>query len=191
MAIKNKDGTTFKLQGPNPLVLNQDFWEGKVRFHNFGWETAITKEGAALEREEEPMPDFIELKDIKTEEIKVQAKEIIPDPKRKKKPPDLTEGLPRIPMYCLPAIISETYDALYDETRVSLHYGQQFAFEGIIASFTDMTFQVWSNITDAKPHSIIFVPKDRRWWRIDKAEPKAEGLLLSCVPSETHPSFST
>ena len=34
--IKNKDGSTFKLRGPNPLMKEQDQWE-KFITHNFGW----------------------------------------------------------------------------------------------------------------------------------------------------------
>lgn len=37
MAIKNKDGSVFKLRGPNPLMRDQKFWEGNedVVVHNF------------------------------------------------------------------------------------------------------------------------------------------------------------
>lgn len=188
MTIKNKDGTAFKLAGPNPLVLNQSFWGGSIRFHNFEWQSIITKENTGEEEEEVITHNFIDLKDITPEEIKVPIKETIPPPK-KKKVQDPTAGIERVFIHCLPAVVSKTYDALYDETREIVGYGQQFSFEGIIASSSDLALQIWTNLK-IDPRSILFISRERRWWRVDKSEPKAEGSLLTCVPSETHPSFN-
>ena len=35
--LKNKDGTPYKLSGPNPMMKNQEVW-GNFIVHNMEWE---------------------------------------------------------------------------------------------------------------------------------------------------------
>ena len=43
MVIKNKDGSVYKLQGPNPLMEDQAFWNALENFtlHNTEWKKTI------------------------------------------------------------------------------------------------------------------------------------------------------
>jgi hypothetical protein len=45
MAIKNQDGSVFKLRGPNPLMKNQSDWDkAKLRLINMGWDEEIVED---------------------------------------------------------------------------------------------------------------------------------------------------
>jgi hypothetical protein len=164
MAIKNQDGSTFRLKGPNPIVKTQDFW-GEYVLHNFKHKDTVTQEG------------FISLEEIETEEIEVKIKE-----------EKILKRIDKTLILCLPATITEHRDTLYDEIKTSVSYGNQFSFESVLAESTDFSISLWTNV-DVGRGSILFIPKDRRWWKVDTLEPQSGGNLLKCVPSEIQPSF--
>jgi hypothetical protein len=47
MAIKNKDGTIYKLNGPIPVMLEQERW-GEFHVHNFDWNSTIEKDSSTV-----------------------------------------------------------------------------------------------------------------------------------------------
>ena len=177
MAIKNTDGTVFKLRGPNPIVKDQEFWDGYA-LHNFKYNEVVTKEGDRMRLEN--------LEDIEPEEI------IVPVPaemsKKKSTEEQILKHIDKIMMYCLPAILKEHHDTLYGETRTSLSYGKQFTFEAIIVERSSLSFKIWTN-TNIGRGSIIFVPADRDWWKVENSEVQSGGATIKCSPSDTQPSF--
>lgn len=194
MAIKKKDGRTYRLRGPNPIMTNQSFWEDeKVVVHDLDPKEVITKEGYEAQEEKPvekyvPPPDKYEsLEDIPVEEIKVPVIEISPPPEVKKRvvPADVEKEI----VYVLPATIKESYDALYGESRSQITYGNKFTMEVVIANQTDLQLALWTNSTRANLESIVYVPKDKRWWKIADAYDKKDGHIMICVPSAIHPSF--
>src|SRR5690554_4181580 len=89
MAIKNSDGTVYKLSSPNPVMKNQRKWnEIPMTFHNFEW-TSITfpdksTVGKPHKFEEDKVIEDIE----KTIEVVVKetpVEKIIEKPKKEEK----------------------------------------------------------------------------------------------------------
>lgn len=189
MVIKRKDGSIYKLRGPNPIMINQVLWENdKTIVHNINPQEIVTKEGYATTEEEEPVES---LDDIQPEEIEVPAIEIDPSklPPQTKKKRIVPKDKPKDMVYVLPAQMQETYDALYGETRSQLTFGGKFTMEVIIVDRSDLQVALWTNSTTVDIGSIIYVPKDKRWWKVQESYDKGEGHVMICVPSSLQPSF--
>lgn len=164
MTIKKPDGSIFRLNGPNPITKQQDFWN-ECKLHNFKYSDFVTKEG------------YTDIQEIAVEEIEIPQKE-----------EQILKSIDKVMLHCLPADINEHYDALYGETRTSISYGQQFTFESVIVERADLTFKIWTNAKITRG-SILFAPKDRDWWKVDNVESQSNGIVVRCIPSETQPSF--
>lgn len=169
MAIKKKDGSHFLLRRPNPLACTQSFWEESI-LHNLQYEDTVTKD--------------IPLQDIEAEEIQVPIKET-PIPRKPKK------VVQKHLVHVLPMIIKEFHDPLYGESRNSLVYGDKFTMEVVIVSQNDLQATFWTNSTSIGADSIVYVPKDTRWWRINNITQKGDGYLLIGTPSSLQPSFDS
>ena len=65
MSIRNKDGSIFKLHGPNPAMNKQSFWDEDSQVHNFNPPEFVSNQE-------------IPLQDIPAEEVHVSVKEIEP-----------------------------------------------------------------------------------------------------------------
>lgn len=160
MVIKKKDGSIYKLQGPSPIMKNQDFWDDGSQFklHNFN-----------------DMP----LQDIPVEEIIVHPK---PAPKKKEE---------TLLIYCMPSKNIEIQDDLYGEKRIKSGYGPQFTFQAKINAISDLLLELWSNV-DAlvEKDSILYIPSQRRWWKVENKNFTDNGFILYCTPSLVQPSFA-
>jgi hypothetical protein len=171
MPIRNKDGSLFKTLGPNPVMSEQEFW-GEFVLHNFFHQEETTKEADDVE--------YQRIEDIEPIEVKVQIKEL---PKDK---PDILLA------YCMPSIIIEVEDPVYREVRTSLTYGPQFTFQVVMKQQTDMTIQFWTNATaEFNRGSILYIPKQGRWWRVEGVEQSNNGKIMNCGLSSLQPSFAT
>lgn len=174
MAIKRKDGSVYKLQGPNPLMQDQSFWDGeKSVVHNFSFKEIVTSDD--------------NLEDVPCEEINVAIKEV--DPATINLKNRTPQPIPRETVHCLLTQIKETHDPLYNETRSSLVFGGKTTLEIIVISRGDLQFSFWNQTTDINRGSIIYVPKDRRWWRVAKTAKENDGFTCMCSPSDLQPSF--
>lgn len=177
MPIKNKDGTLFRLEKPNPVVTAQSLWnedENPIITHNFTFSDKITY-SIYVEEEEEEELDF-------TIPQPKETTYVPPKPKKLK-----TESL-MIPAYCLPANISVFTDPLYGQTKTKILYGDQFTFDVIFIARNDLSVQLWSK-TPVTIGSIIFIPSDSRWWKVQGTEPGNDGIMIMAGPSELTPSF--
>jgi hypothetical protein len=179
LTIKKKDGTDFRLQGPNPIMTEQELWD-KYTLHNFASDEEFIHAAPTL-------PTFESLDDVQTEEIEVSVKEtpVPPQPPKKKHPDKNT-----IRVLCLPATFQQTIDPVYGETKSTLMYGRQFAFDCEVEDTNDITCRLKTNLMMVEKQSIIFFPKERRWWKVASAEKNKDVLILNCLLSDIQPSFT-
>jgi len=190
MAIKNKDGSTFKLSAPNPAMRKQDLWcdGSKLVLHNFKYEDVILHNSDHEEKKPEPVKKkYKPLDEIVPQEINVLIKETVVPPEdkaRKKKPPTKNINI----LYCLPAITTDNFDPLYNENRISVTYGTQFIFEAIVTGSTDLTLEMWTT-KDLTKNSIVYQPHTRRWWKVESTIAHSDGFTVGCSPSAIQPSF--
>lgn len=161
MAIKNKDGTVYKLTCPNPLMQEQDIWSADVIFHNhFGIKVCI--------------PDPARKPIIKEEVVKELPQVVV-------EPSFMAD------IWCLPAIYEEVVDPLYGEKHKRINYGNKFVFKAKLMEMSDLFIILWTENQEVTEGSIIFPQvKDKRWWRV--AEIKDN--LLRCVITDYQPNFS-
>lgn len=214
MAIKNKDGSVYKLTSPNPVRKEQKQWtEAPMVFHNFDWQ------GLTLPDEAAPATPFSsDLKNLNIsapviEPPKVEEDKYIEEIKKEisvvieetiEEPVEVIEessysletqkflNEQKVTMWCSPPVITEHIDHLYGENQRTIEYTSKFSFEGVIISQSDLEMKFWAPVKLTR-NSIIF-PRDvktrkSRWWKIIEIEEK-DGTLASCIMSEHSFNFS-
>lgn len=214
MVIKNKNGTEYKLRGPNPIMIKQDIWEGfelhNMNFHeetiesnnktkiganklNLGKTVIVKNEESQLivtknEKTEDTKPSVV---NQKPEEPKVNISfEADKDVIRPKTINEKLQNYLKDILCCLPADVRIITDKLYEEKTVKITYGQSFSFEAVIIKDDDLEFVFWSHLENIKKYSIIYPKnKTKRWWKVQSINEAPEGYFFACVPSEVHPSF--
>ena len=157
MPIKNRDGTIYKLRGPNPAMEVQDKWNEYV-VHNMKFRgTTITDE-----RFEEP-PAEIEQNDFAAElaETKMEMELPVPPveqpkPEQFKPEPTLPKGVERVDVHCLPALLRERKDSLYGDKYQTTQYGSPFVFEAVIFKEEDLFIKMWTNAQAVGRGSILY-----------------------------------
>jgi len=201
MGLKNKDGTTYKLSGPNPIMSEMAMWdkESKLILHNVGGklisyedatvvfhnqEPQVVKEIEAPVKEPEPVKAPIEEQPVidKFDEIPIiESMEV----------PENPDAVDKIQVWCLPAYFRQYKDG--DETVSKPRYGQKFLFEAILEEEGDFQILLYTT-TDAVTEGSILFPKtyDKRWWRVTQTI-KGEDGLIRIIGSLTHyhPEFSS
>lgn len=203
MTLYNKDGTVYKLNGPNPAMKNQEIWS-KYTLHNMTWsaETAPdhtqneTKNNIVVETSEK---EFIEeLKSTipnsyqnqesqnlveKEKEKELTTKQIFASNKKS------SQEIEKTFIYCLPMFQKEKKDSLYGDEIKRSYYGSPTSFEAVILKTTDFTIELWTEI-NLLEGSILY-PKngDKRWWKVQKINEKLGGWIIVGVPSQEQPSF--
>jgi len=196
MALKNKDGSVYKLKSPNPLTRKQDkAWDAeKIVLHNFKWKEtkvddipSLSSKTPIIEDRSEPEPEAVIPPVVET--IKVETPEPQPESRFKVK----------VWMYCLPIKLDTFKDNLYGDTYQKRSYGEKFAFESIMVETSDMAIRFWtSSEANLTSGSIVYPYQyndgqkygEFRWWAIQAIEEKAGGLLVEATPSVEQPDFS-
>lgn len=197
MAIKNKDGTVYKLKGPNPLMKSQKAWKKDEKFqvHNFDWTPEVVKDDG--EKAKPHKTDFqVKASAVVLEPVKIQPPELELEEEieivSEIKPQASSQKFNNsIQIHCLPASIKIHRDELYDEIRHRTTYGNKFKFEAIVVESEDMLFRFWTNVDNIGAGSIVFPQThDKRWWKISSKQEKAGGFIYECFPSDEMPDFS-
>lgn len=184
MALKNKDGTFFKVTTQNPLTKTQRWVSvDNLEFHNFVWE-AMTIPDRDTDIDD---PMGVSLVTVPT----------VPESK-----PQIRKFQNSITVNCLPVIWNNKEDSLYGESYKTKTYGQKFIFEAIVVERGDLAISLWTATTlkssqkhiriedYIKPGAIIFPSfGDYRWWEIKQIKPYNEGLLIVAVITDFQPSF--
>jgi hypothetical protein len=170
MPLLNKDGTTYTLVKPNPLMSDQSFWKKNYIMHGkFGQDVKCEK-----------LP---EIKPIIQEEI--PTVQTLNPPPREESPEN------KIQVWCLPAYYKEIKDGLYGDTYRRVHHGKKFLFEAMLLEQDDLLLKIWCDTKTVTQGSILY-PKtmDKRWWRVNVIKEEDGGYTLLSIPSDYHPDFS-
>jgi hypothetical protein len=190
MAIKKKDGSVFKLRGPNPLMNGQSVWKGNIKVHNLNWQPEVIEDShPQVATFETPLKNKMleELIETKPVEIPIRETRITP---KEPEPQLKTTDSALVVMHCLPATVKEHKDLLYGEVRRTVKYGSPFTFEAILVENGDLTLIFWTPLAKVTEGSIVFPQNlEKRWWRVASRQSKNSGYVLTCGPSDYQPAF--
>lgn len=217
MTIKNKDGSVYKINGPNKLAEKQINWNLKnLVFHNFKWQEICFQEPPKIINKikiKDPEPEFVgEITFIKEKEIN-QAEEEIVDETQLKNEEELKQVESifkyKVLMHCLPAYTETILDEFYGDKKIVVKYKNKFIFSSIVTKNDDLIFEFWTTDPNQQisEKSIVFpfsyevynketksydkVPFERhRWWKVIEKSKKYKGWLFRAIPSDTQPDFS-
>lgn len=209
MTLKNKDGSVYKLAGPNPAMKEQKLWSDYA-VHNMTWKpehaqdnTVVTPVQSDFHVKDDFLAELDKAKSAIKEEIKVvetrqepapevfERKPIVqPDLHREELQANSDDGIEKVFVHCLPASVRERKDSLYGETYRTIKYGNPYSFEGVVVEQQDLFIKIWTTADNTNEGSILF-PKthQKRWWRVQQREKKSGGWLLAAMPSDHQPSF--
>lgn len=199
MALKNKDGTPYTLQKPNPIMKNQSLWIGEnYQLHNMKWQSETQEDQTKIEPIKTDLvikDDFIselsDTKENKDEAAVFERKTVVHEDKQRKEEETKSE-VEKTFIHCLPAIVKTKIDDLYGDVIKTVKYEEPISFEGVVLLNTDLSFEVWTDTEKISLGSILY-PKTntKRWWRVKNKINKANGWLLQCTPSDYQPSFDS
>jgi len=194
MALRNKDGSTYRLQSPNALMKNQSIWTDYI-LHNMKWNSIEHKSNQVVNK----MESNLVLKDTFVQELEMTKNEIsnnlINDVEKKEaivvkdKNVKGKNDIKKTFMFCLPAIVLKKTDSLYNEEYNSIEYDNPFSFEAIVVQEEDLYYKFWATLK-IESESVIY-PKSntKRWWRVNSKEEKGNGFIYICIPSNYQPHF--
>lgn len=214
MPIKKKDGSDYKLSGPNPLLIGQERWDTDpvFRIHNFA---NYKPEVYEIDQPEFlPAKEFVEVSsDVITVELtkryepepspptpppEPEVKVVVEQPKpqpvvEKPKVTSQYRAFTKVRLFCLPSKIEEIYDDFYRENRTHVAYKSPFKFEATVVKFTDIHYMVWTTVDKMGKYSILFDGDARRWWKVGQVipDPSGDGVLVHCSISDLEPDFSS
>lgn len=178
MAIRNKDGTVYKLRGPNPLEEGQEFWEPGVDdfvLHNCEWNPETSADEIQVKPHVSAFSNPSAIVEEPTIREDVQVVEPTEEPVVHEEPSDEPEK-PAIPLppepapsqvpesvlknamlfWCMPASIKEVIDDLYGDKYSEVRYGKKFTFEAILVEQTDMMIQFWTTVRQVTKGSVVY-----------------------------------
>jgi hypothetical protein len=184
MAIKNKDGTVFKISGPNPLMDEQTLWDGFTK-HNFEWSEEIDKENKNK---------VFEIKQNKEDVLFEEKKIVIEEPKIIEKKVEVKEQKnisdhKTIQCFCLPAKTIEKKDELYEETYQRVEYLDKFIFDAVVIEKADIYIKFWTMEKITKNSIVYPKNKDKRWWKVSDQKEAPMGFIYIAMISDYTPSF--
>ena len=209
--LKNKDGTPYKLSGPNPMMKNQELW-GNFIVHNMEWDEEKAEDNQKLvpvQTDFNIRESFISSLDEAKEELKAKDQELksteeppmnssVVDkkevPERKKivipEPREDDVDIEKVFIHCLPAFTRKKKDELYGDEINMIKYGDPVSFEGVMLQQEDFFIKVWTDVENINIGSILY-PKTnfKRWWRVQEKVIKGTGWILIAMPSDYQPSF--
>lgn len=203
MTLYNKDGTVYKLDGPNPIMKTQDFWE-EFSVHNMKWKTEVHKDkggqNVSYAPKKEPKTQsevFLdELESSKNVNLDTSTVNEKKKEEEKKEPSHISAstqsaeaGIEKTFVHCLPASIKEKKDSLYGDVSLRISYGNKTSFEAVILNQGDMTIEMWSEAFFEKGSILYPRNGDKRWWKVQEVYPKLGGYVIRSVPSQDQPYF--
>lgn len=211
MSIYNKDGSIYKLDGPNPQMKNQNLWEDFTT-HNMSWTSELFPDSLEkfdlksiispkeeflneLTSTKEKVNEFDALKNIEEEyeRVKQELEKVkkLKDKQEVKKTENTISSLDvkKTFIYCLPSFVKIKEDGLYGDITQTISYKDPTSFEGVIINQNDFFIEIWSEIFYEKESIIYPRNSDKRWWKIQTNEEKVGGYLMKAVPSVDQPSF--
>jgi len=226
MPLLDRNGKPYKtFSEPNPLVKEQiELSKDKLIFYNFLWEPVVvetirkkptqkpqtverpivglveetfpTKESSPAKEKSEQVSDFLDL-------LKKEATSI-----KNTKPPvkeevviaqevDPMDAESVVIVHCHPAIIRETTDSFYGETKRTIQYGKKFDIEAIIVERNDLEICLFAK-QSLDRGSILYPSKYKdgeplemfRWWSVSRSETIKDGFMIFGTITEKQRDFS-
>lgn len=212
MTLRNKDGSTYELAKPNPIMKTQETWDG-YKVHNMQWGTEESEDKnkvIPLTSDFSVQETFFSALDKAKAEIKVVEEKKIDSPSPKKEESEfqierkasvqkdlqreeiaaVSSEIEKIFIHCLPAKIRQRKDSLYGDTYQTIQYGAPISFEGVILDHEDLMIKIWTDVEQISIGSIIYPKMNyKRWWRVQEKQQEAGGWILKGMPSDEQPSF--
>jgi hypothetical protein len=216
MPIKNRDGTEYKIQGPNKIMKEQSFWDrNSVKLFNFNdWKEIVYKDQqiTPLKVLDEFMsrlspnevtytPKKETLKPIEPESLSLSPPSTIKKPRPRVEMEEVVQPVisvdERITLRkktysCLPMYLKKTVDELYGDESVEQVFGNKFNFDGVPMENNDLMFTFWTK-TKLEQGSIVFeggVERNSSWWQVQKTEPDSGGYITTAIISDFNPDMS-
>lgn len=188
MVLKNKDGSVYRLAGPNPLMNSQNLWNDQIAIHNMQWDSQKVADATEPQEYEAPETFLSSLE---------KSKDEIPVEKTPEKPPEIkrqelqNSDIEKVFIHCLPATIREKKDALYGDSYKTIKYSNPTSFEGVILNQEDLVISIWTDADIVGIGSILY-PKTncKNWWRVQDKQEKKNGWILTGVLSDYQPAFT-
>lgn len=158
MVLKNKDGSVYILNEPNPLVKTQRSWDlNKLIFYNFNWEDVIyskTIEKPIEKKEKKPIVQ--QPSEKSNQQINEKSNEKIDEKPNEQNEEqqefneeEIAYKMPlikhKVLSYCLPAITKNFKDNFYGESWSKIKYGKKFIFPFVIIENQDLFIQFWTS----------------------------------------------
>jgi hypothetical protein len=187
MAIKNKDGTVFKISGPNPLMEKQTLWDGFTK-HNFEWTEEIDKENKTKAYEIKQNKEDMVFEEKKTV-VEIEEPKIIEEKKKEVKEQKKISDHKTIQCFCLPAKIIEKKDELYEEAYQRIEYLDKFIFDAVVIEKADIYINFWTMEKITKNSIVYPKNKDKRWWKVSEQKEAPMGFIYTGMISDYTPSF--
>lgn len=202
MALKNKDGTPYRLASPNPVMKTQILW-GNEKFilHNMKWSGETYQDTMQATQPAKTQSFISDLEETKVVETQVKPQiaketqstvyeskvEVHEDKQRIEE--ETKPEIEKIFIHLLPATIKTKVDDLYGDIKKTVFYGEPTSFEAVELEHQDFHYKIWTEI-DIGIGSILY-PKtnNKRWWKVKNKERKANGWLITSMPSDYQPSF--
>lgn len=196
MAVYKKDGSVYKLNGPNHLMIEQEKW-GSFVTHNMKNLSNLKMESnishvvlgnkKQIEVKEENIKTIIE-QPVEVEEKKEEIVSNFIEKESKEK--EYFENYNKTIMHCALAKLEEIKDVLYNDTYIKKKYVDSFTFECIILSVNDFTMIFWTKLEKLAVGSIVYPQNDsKRWWEIKEIESVPGGYKIVCVITKNTLAF--
>ncbi len=205
MPILRKDGSVFKLTGPNKIMVTQELWgnEEFIVMHNFDGISKVTLEGTDTDTPVITLPEPVILESGASLNIPVPIEAVVhiekqlepeveasPDPEPS--PEIELEPLPTeqeddhrhkssyrslsiTELFCLPATVSLHTDELYGEEIIRVNYQDPFKLQATIVASSDIRIIFWTTVKKVTEKSVLFHRVHRRWWRVQEIQDDASG----------------
>lgn len=197
VALRNKDGTPYRLRGPDPIKSRQRLWDrAVVRLHNLKWayrpfadgdlgEPAVTRPKPKAEPRPSPRPEpKPEISPMDTPAPPEVVETLSSDD-------DILADIPKVVVHCLPVVgRTEHKDDLYGQSYSKPRYGNKFAFEAVMLDEEELGVQLWTTATQVTVGSILYpMNRAKKWWRVTDRYEKTGGYVVTGVLSDFNPSF--
>jgi hypothetical protein len=194
MAVYKKDGSVYKLNGPNNLMISQEKW-GSFVAHNLKNLSNLKIESntphVVLGSKKEPeikkeTITFVQTPSTEKIDIKQDTLEI----KEKPLENNYFDGFQRTVMHCALAKLEEIKDELYNDVHIKKKYIDSFTFECIVLSLNDFTLIFWTMLDNLSVGSVVYPQNDsKRWWEIKEIESVPGGHKVICITAKNTLAF--
>ena len=214
MVIHKKDGSVFKLNGPNEIMFTQEVWNS-FKTHNLSnlsnckmesniphvilGKKKIVEEKKIIEPIKEVVVEEIVVEIVLAEILVVEIAlgvalvvehlekvKIVED----KKKTNEFDNFKKTIMHCALAKKVEVKDDLYGETVLKVKFIDKFTFESIVMNKNDFVLIFWTKLDNLTIGSVLYPQDDsKRWWEVREIEDVPGGHKITCCITRNTPAF--